>query len=173
MGNRPEDFEMINQFLYQNDIIETNTEPGVDILEISIGENIYRVSEISDGKYAVAFNGTSSTVCCVIKDSKSFIDIDGLLVELGLPSEDGDAAGGAAGMEGEKDKIFAPMPGKIVKLLVKDGEAVKQKQPLVIVEAMKMEHQINSPSDGSVKSINFADGDQVDTETPIIELDIE
>ncbi len=164
---------MIDQFLYQNNIIETNTELQADYYEITIGENKYRIEEICGGKYEVEFNGTKSTVCCVIKNNKSFIDIDGLLIELGLPGDDGNNAGGAAGLVGEKDKIFAPMPGKIVKLLVKDGEKVKVKQPLVIVEAMKMEHQINSPSDGKVKSINFSDGDQVDTETPIIELDIE
>jgi len=164
---------MINEFLYQNDIIETTAEPGADNVEITIGENRYRVKEISHGKYEVEFNKVKRTVCCVIKDNKSYIDIDGLLLELDIPSEDSDTAGGIAGQAGEKDKIYAPMPGKIVKLLVKDGEAVKAKQPLVIVEAMKMEHQIDSPSDGSVKRINFADGDQVDTETPIVELDIE
>ncbi len=164
---------MINQFHYRNNIIETNTDVQADYFEITIGDNKYRIAEIANGKYEIEFNGTKSTACCVIKNNKSFIDIDGLLIELGLPGDDSNNAGGAAGLVGEKDKIFAPMPGKIVKLLVKDGQEVKARQPLVIVEAMKMEHQINSPSDGSVKSINFADGDQVDTETPIIELDIE
>jgi len=164
---------MINQFIYQNDVLETNTEVLANGYEITIGENKYHISRIADGKYDVELNGTKSTVCCVIKDNKSYIDIDGLLLELGIPSDDSSNAGGAAGLVGEKDKIFAPMPGKVVKLLVKDGEEVKAKQPMVIVEAMKMEHQVNSPSDGKVKKINFADGDQVDTETPIIELDIE
>jgi biotin carboxyl carrier protein len=164
---------MINQFVFQNNLIETNTESRTDYYEITVGEHKYRIAEIAQGKYEVEFNGTKSTVCCVIKKNKSYIDIDGLLIELAVPGDDGNNAGGAAGMVGEKDKIFAPMPGKIVKLLVKNGEDVKLKQPLVIVEAMKMEHQVNSPSDGKVKSINFADGDQVDTETPIIELDLE
>jgi biotin carboxyl carrier protein len=44
---------------------------------------------------------------------------------------------------------------------------------MVIVEAMKMENQVNSRAKGKVKAVNFSAGDQVDTETPIIELDIE
>jgi len=91
---------------------------------------------------------------------------------LTIPSDD-NGFGGGAGSVGEKDKVYAPMPGKVVKLLVKEGDEVTKKQPLVIVEAMKMENQVNSPSDGKVKKINFADGDQVDTDTPIIELDID
>jgi biotin carboxyl carrier protein len=164
---------MINQFVYQNDVIDTDTEVLTDGFDITIGENKYRIYRVADGKYDVEFNGTKSTVCCVIKNNKSYIDIDGLLLELAIPSDDSSNAGGAGGLVGEKDKIFAPMPGKVVKLLVKDGEEVKAKQPMVIVEAMKMEHQVNSPSDGKVKKINFADGDQVDTDTPIIELDID
>ena len=46
------------------------------------------------------------------------------------------------------------------------------KQPLVIVEAMKMENQVNAKAKGKVKKVNFAAGDQVDTEKPIIELEI-
>jgi len=44
---------------------------------------------------------------------------------------------------------------------------------MVIVEAMKMENQVNAKAKGKVKAVNFAVGDQVDTETPIIELEIE
>jgi len=163
---------MINEFLHEDNTIETKVDVIGTGFAVTIGGNIYRINEIAPDKFNVDFNGLSQTVCCVVKDDKSYLDIDGVLLELSLPSDDGNVAG-KTGITGEKDKIFAPMPGKIVKLLVKDGETVKKKQPMVIVEAMKMEHQVNSLADGKVKAIYFADGDQVDTETPIIELDIE
>ena len=47
-----------------------------------------------------------------------------------------------------------------------------EKQPLVIVEAMKMENSVLCRANGTVRAVNFAAGDQVDTETPIIELEI-
>ncbi|UCD94456.1 MAG: acetyl-CoA carboxylase biotin carboxyl carrier protein subunit, partial [Candidatus Zixiibacteriota bacterium] len=136
-------------------------------------ESKYRVAQLSSARYIVERNGVKTSVCCVVKDNKSYIDIDGLLLELTIPSEDGGTAAGVGGQAAAKDKIFAPMPGKIVKLLVKEGETVKAKQPMVIVEAMKMENQVNSAAEGVVKKINFKDGDQVDTETPIIELEMQ
>jgi biotin carboxyl carrier protein len=68
-------------------------------------------------------------------------------------------------------EICAPMPGKILKILVKQGDEIELKQNLVIVEAMKMENNINSPIKGRVKKINYKVGDIVDTGQPIIELE--
>jgi len=59
------------------------------------------------------------------------------------------------------DRIAAPMPGKIVQLLVKPGEAVKKGQPLAVLEAMKMEHTLSAPVDAKVESVEVAQGDQV------------
>lgn len=164
---------MKNEFIHREETIETDMEITPDGIKVSVGDKIFNIIELASGKYSVEINGTRRTVCCVVNGNKSFLDIDGLLMELAIPSEDGNNVGGAGGMAGEKDKIYAPMPGKIVKLLVKEGDKVVEKQPMVIVEAMKMEHQVNSAAVGTVKKVNFADGDQVNTETPIIELELE
>jgi biotin carboxyl carrier protein len=66
--------------------------------------------------------------------------------------------------------ICAPMPGKVLKLMVKEGDKVRKKQSLVIVEAMKMEHEVRAPFDATVTKVNFSEGQMVDTESPIIEL---
>ncbi|MCX6827403.1 MAG: hypothetical protein NTV06_09120 [candidate division Zixibacteria bacterium] len=163
---------MINQFRHREEIIETKTNHGASGTEVTIGENKYLVTEVSRGKYSVVFDGVIKHIYCIVKNEISYLDIDGLLLELTIPSEDGTSALAAGGHAGEKDKIFAPMPGKIVKLLVKEGEKITEKHPMVIVEAMKMENQVNSPAAGRVKKINFKDGDQVGTEVPIIELEL-
>jgi acetyl/propionyl-CoA carboxylase alpha subunit len=173
MGNRNEGVKMIQQFRYNDDLIEAHFNSGPSGTEIAVGDNQYRIEEISPGKFAVLHNGIKKFAGCVVRGNKAYVDISGLLIELIIPTEDGSTSSGAAGHAGEKDKIYAPMPGKIVKLLVKEGDRVEQKQPMVIVEAMKMENQVNSPSAGVVRKINFKDGDQVGTETPIIELEIE
>ncbi len=59
------------------------------------------------------------------------------------------------------DRIVTPMPGKIVQVLVKTGEAVKRGQPLAVLEAMKMEHTLSAPADAQVESVDVAQGDQV------------
>ncbi|UCE08832.1 MAG: hypothetical protein JSW07_17835 [bacterium] len=67
--------------------------------------------------------------------------------------------------------ICAPMPGKILKILVEQNQEVELKQNLVIVEAMKMEHSIRAPQKGIVKTINFKEGDLVDTGQQILDLE--
>jgi 3-methylcrotonyl-CoA carboxylase alpha subunit len=65
--------------------------------------------------------------------------------------------------EGHKEagRLTAPMPGKVISYLVKAGDAIKTGQPLAVLEAMKMEHTIAAPRDGTVAELLFAPGDQV------------
>ncbi len=58
-------------------------------------------------------------------------------------------------------RLTAPMPGKVISFLAKPGQAVKQGQALAVMEAMKMEHTINAPRDGTVAELLYAVGDQV------------
>ncbi|KAF2077156.1 hypothetical protein CYY_001541 [Polysphondylium violaceum] len=61
------------------------------------------------------------------------------------PKGDGDAVG----------SLLSPMPGKITKILAKVGDVVKKGQPILLMEAMKMEHTIRSPIDGKVESLPY------------------
>ncbi|RLF81410.1 pyruvate carboxylase, partial [Thermococci archaeon] len=67
--------------------------------------------------------------------------------------------------------VSAPMPGKILRILVREGDQVKVGQGLLVLEAMKMENEIPSPKDGVVRRILVKEGDTVDTGQPLIELD--
>jgi len=55
-----------------------------------------------------------------------------------------------------KGSLLAPMPGKVIKLFVKQGDKVKKGDPLIIMEAMKMEHTVRSPTDGIIKKDEFS-----------------
>jgi biotin carboxyl carrier protein len=79
--------------------------------------------------------------------------------------------GGDDQLLGTDKGICAPMPGKILKILVQKNQKVVPKQNLVIVEAMKMEHNIRAPRNGTVKKINFKEGDLVDTGQEILEIE--
>ncbi len=74
-----------------------------------------------------------------------------VLPDLGDTDED-DSHGG----------LIAPMNGTMVAVLIKAGDSVKKDQPLVIMEAMKMEHTIRAPSNGTINSLYFAEGEMVD-----------
>jgi 3-methylcrotonyl-CoA carboxylase alpha subunit len=61
----------------------------------------------------------------------------------------------------EGGRLTAPMPGKVIAFLAQPGQAVKQGQPLAVMEAMKMEHTIAAPRDGTVEQLLYDVGDQV------------
>jgi 3-methylcrotonyl-CoA carboxylase alpha subunit len=65
-------------------------------------------------------------------------------------------------------RLTAPMPGKVVAVIARDGQTVKKGEPLVIMEAMKMEHTIAAPSDGLVEEILYQVGDQVADGAPLL-----
>lgn len=72
-------------------------------------------------------------------------------------------AGGETGSaKSGPQRVLAPMPGKVVKVLVKPGDAVKARQPLIVIEAMKMENELRSGRDGRVAEIAVREGQSVD-----------
>jgi biotin carboxyl carrier protein len=67
----------------------------------------------------------------------------------------------SAGAHGEQ-KVTAPMPGRVVRVLVAAGDTVEVRQPVVVVEAMKMENELRSPKAGRVKDVTVAAGASVE-----------
>src|SRR3954462_7802962 len=75
------------------------------------------------------------------------------------------AAATGAGAQGEaqgEQKVIAPMPGRVVRVLVELGDAVEARQPVVVVEAMKMENELRSPKAGRVKDVAVSAGASVE-----------
>lgn len=70
-----------------------------------------------------------------------------------------------------KQTIVAPMPGKVVKLLVKAGDEVVEGQGLVVVEAMKMENELKSPKAGKVTQISVREGDAVEQNANLLTVE--
>lgn len=70
-------------------------------------------------------------------------------------------AGGATSSSGPQ-RVLAPMPGKVVRVLVKPGDEVKARQGLVVVEAMKMENELKAARDGRVRDVAVREGQSVD-----------
>ena len=68
--------------------------------------------------------------------------------------------------------LTAPMPGKVIALVAKVGERVAQGAPLLILEAMKMEHTIAAPTTGLLKAFRFAVGEQVADGDELVEFEV-
>jgi acetyl/propionyl-CoA carboxylase alpha subunit len=76
------------------------------------------------------------------------------------------AAGGA-----EPSALTAPMPGTVIRVVVEAGERVTHRQPLLVLEAMKMETPVVAPYDATVKAVHVAEGDRVAGGALLVELD--
>jgi biotin carboxyl carrier protein len=68
----------------------------------------------------------------------------------------------SAGAGSGPQRLVAPMPGKVVRVLVKAGDRVTARQPVVVVEAMKMENELRASRDGTVAEIPVREGMSVD-----------
>ncbi|OYD73979.1 UNVERIFIED_ORG: 3-methylcrotonoyl-CoA carboxylase alpha subunit [Burkholderia sp. CF145] len=79
----------------------------------------------------------------------------------------------AADAEHGEGRLTAPMPGKVIAVLVEQGAVVEKGQPLIVMEAMKMEHTIGSPTAGKVAEVLYAVGDQVTDGAQLLVLDVE
>ena len=80
-------------------------------------------------------------------------------------SVNGRRTGRAADSDGSahgEQKVLAPMPGRVVRVLVAPGDEVELRQPVVVVEAMKMENELRSPKAGRVKDVAVAPGTSVE-----------
>ncbi|MEQ9640844.1 MAG: acetyl/propionyl/methylcrotonyl-CoA carboxylase subunit alpha [Alphaproteobacteria bacterium] len=71
----------------------------------------------------------------------------------------------------ETGSVAAPLPGKIVQLIAKPGQKVRKGEPLLVMEAMKMEHTIAAPADGTVEKMNYAEGEQVDEGAELVSFE--
>jgi len=85
------------------------------------------------------------------------------------PPPDPDAAVEHGGQE--QSALSAPMPGTVIKVLVAEGDRVQPRQPLVVLEAMKMETPVVSPYEAVVRAVHVGEGDRVAGGTVLVELE--
>ena len=87
------------------------------------------------------------------------------------PPPDLDEAAQHGGTGGEGGAVAAPMPGTVIRVLVAPGDPVEARQPLVVLEAMKMETPVVAPYDGTVSAVHVQESDAVAGGTLLVELE--
>ena len=80
------------------------------------------------------------------------------------------AAAPAAKPAGAGEKVASPLPGVIIEVSVKEGQAVKAGQKVAVLEAMKMENEIPAPKDGTVTEIHVHKGDSLQEGDPVVTI---
>ena len=86
------------------------------------------------------------------------------------PLSTGTAKGGRPKPGGPGD-VTTPVPGRVVKVLVTEGTRVAAGDPVLVIEAMKMENRVTAPTDGTVKAIHVKEGDSVNSDETLIQLE--
>jgi len=121
-----------------------------------------------DGELEATIGGRRFTGAVVAQGEKRHVFLDGRSIVL----THADPLG-VAGAEHEEEGtgLLSPMPGKVIALLAQPGAAVEKGAPLLVLEAMKMEHTISAPHAGTVKSFRFAAGDQVEEGVALVEFE--
>jgi len=142
-------------------------------LELPGGTLEASVRRVDDGRLAIWLGGDTFTATVVRRQAADGIDYavfaDGanrtlrLVDPLDVTQYEAVASGEGA--------VRAPLPGKIIDLRVKAGDKVSKGQPLLVLEAMKMEHTLAAPADGTVKTVRYAVGEQVVEGAELVEFE--
>jgi propionyl-CoA carboxylase alpha chain len=149
--------------------LEVSYRPNRDgSFAFTIGDQACRVVErgVTEHSIDLEIDGRRSALNVTAVDDHRYVhgpsgDLD--LVELPrFPRADRAGSGGG---------LTAPMPGKVLSVVVKEGQSVERGQLLLVLEAMKMEHRIDAPWAGTVKTLNVAEGDQVANGATLVVLE--
>lgn len=133
-------------------------------LEIEGKEYTVNIDEFGPNEAVITVNGKTYKVG--LKDLGEQISVEN--VRLNVPAASSSAAPAASSPAAESSgdasgsaQVLAPLPGLIVNVLVKVGDQVKAGQKIMVMEAMKMENDINSGINGTVKTLNVKAGDNI------------
>ncbi len=129
--------------------------PGRALLSLLIGSRSYRLWVEQPGPEEAAWRVFSddSEVLATILDPRRY-----------SPASRNTHKDGLA-------RITAPMPGRVVKLLVQAGDAIEAHQPLLVLEAMKMQNEVRSPKSGRVRQLAVSEGAAVSAQELLAEIE--
>ena len=151
------------------------------------------IEPIEGGTFRVTIDGRARMVdACRVEDrtwslgtpgggAVRLVDVDGagpdyaigiagqvlaLRIEEGRPAAGAEAGAGRA----RSGLVRSPMPGKVVKVLVREGDEVKAGQGVIVVEAMKMENELKAPRDGKVEKVSVVEGATVEANAALLTI---
>ena len=137
-------------------------------VKVSVDGEVYDLdlAKVGDGIYSALLNGKSYNIEMVNTQSKRHYTVNTFYNSYDVEVIDPQARylknRSGAGQEASGDSIVSPMPGKVMKIMVKEGDEVEAGQTVMTISAMKMESEFKAPRNAIVKKINVAEGDVVD-----------
>lgn len=148
-----------------------------NFLEVEVDGKLYKVDlmHTASGTFSILEGGHSYNIELVPHEKPKKYTAYTLYKEFEVEVIDAEARylmnRGANGFGSHENTISSPMPGKVVKILLNVGDEVKEGENAIIISAMKMESEYKAPCDGVVKKINVKEGDTIEGDQILIELD--
>jgi biotin carboxyl carrier protein len=125
------------------------------------------------GSYSLLVGGEAVEAVVVRDGARRYVVVDGRTVVLAEAAGETQTAAAVEDIVAGVQTIRAPMPGKVVKVAAAEGDAVEKGRTVIVVEAMKMEHPLAAAGPGVVKKISCSEGQNVDADQPLAEVEIE
>ncbi len=150
--------------------ISVTRDDGLIVVNVDGVEHRVDARKLEGDFYSMLVDGTSYEVS-VEGDGDKYLVRHGADEQKVTFTDPGRQARAAAGGGAGPAEILSVMPGKVVRVLVSEGDAVEEGQGLLVVEAMKMENEIEAPKAGKVKSIHVEPGTTVDNDALLLVIE--
>ncbi len=155
----------------EKEVRVTVEEVGVARYKVTIDgqEHLVDAHQVQNGLWSILRGADSFEVDIQGKDEEFEVLIAGDCYKFSLMNEQRKALMRTAGKGGAgKAMVTSPMPGKVVKILVAEGDDVQAEQGVIVVEAMKMENELKSAIAGKVKEIFVKEGEVVESGAKLV-----
>lgn len=123
---------------------------------LRMGTDLYKIDNVSHDKHTITFTLNDNWHSVEVRNEQ-----DLLLDRLGFKT---------AGELGEGE-LNAPMPGKMLEIMVEEGDTIEMGDPVAILEAMKMENELNAPINGTIGAVQVEEGDSLEKDALILEIE--
>jgi biotin carboxyl carrier protein len=154
-------------------IVELLYQEG-NIMKVAVDNKIYELDivKVEEGVYSILLNNTSYNIELFQNGNSKKYTVNTYLNSYSVEIIDAETKylrsreKGLFGQTG--NKIYSPMPGKVVRILVKAGDKVTEGETIIVVSAMKMESEFKAKKDGVVKEILTSEGATVNGNQPLV-----
>ncbi len=158
-------------------LVELDGGPPISVDPSELSDEGVQLEHINDLEYLLHYRGRTVTMVIEEQDRRNLKLTSGNTVFHALISNHRDQLlaewGVKNGTAADEREIFSPMPGLVLKVLVEEGQSVIAGDPLLVLEAMKMENEIKASVDAVVQCVSIKEGDAVQKNQLLIEFQLE
>ena len=147
-------------------LIRARHQAGSWLLQFGDRETLAEGERRTDAGLSMLLDGVRKQIIVLDHGAETAVFLDGESWRL----TEVDPLAARAGEDPTAGRLTAPMPGRVMQLMVAPGTNVRRGQPLIVIEAMKMEHTVTAPTDGIIEAVRFAPGDLVEEGAELIAL---